>query len=728
MFRTAEFPGYRQLDQMDCGPTCLKIIAEFFGKEFNLDYLREISFLQKGGVSLAGLSRAFDIIGIESIGIKADFRELVMDVPLPVIAHWEGNHFLVVYKTNPKYIFVSDPAIGRIKYSHSEFLEKWGETGIPQGVLLLVEPLEKFYQNEVLEKQVRNGIGFLYDYLIPHKKYLNQVLLGLFIATIIQLILPFLTQSLVDYGINYDNIGFIHLIVVAQLFLFLTRSAVQVIRDWILLYISTRVNIAMISDFLDKLLRLPITYFESKTTGDFMQRIYDHQRIDEFLGGRALTMPFDVFNILVFGIVLSFFDTTITMIFFFGTSLFLGWSLLFMKKKEFLDHLLFDLNRKEQSLFLQIISAVQEIKLNSSEHRRKTEWKNNQLKLFGLQSRILKVDQSQINGGRFINELTNIVIVFWSAKLVIAGDISLGTMLAIQFIIGNLSLPISNTIDFLVGYQRANLSLDRLSEIHNQKSEEHIWMDSLPIQPGAIYIKNLSFCYGELTSVSALRNITVSIPLGKTTAIVGPSGSGKTTLLKLLLMLYNPGTGNIKIGNKSLKDLNPDTWRKMCGIVMQDGILFNDTIERNITESKSYLPTNKKMLNKAIEMVNLTNLIEKLPFGHQTRIGEQGQLLSGGEKQRLLIARAIYKDPDYLFFDEATSSLDAENEKVITENLIALYKNKTVVVIAHRLSTVKNADQILVMNEGEIVEMGNHFDLVALNGIYHNLIKNQLKT
>ncbi len=728
MFRTAEFPGYRQLDQMDCGPTCLKIIAEFFGKDFHLDYLREISFLQKGGVSLSGLSLALEKIGIESLGIKANLEELVMDVPLPAIAHWEGNHFLVVYKTNPRFIFVSDPAIGRVKYSHSDFLEKWGETDNSQGILLLVEPTEKFFQSESYEQQIKSGIGFLFDYLLPHKKYLNQVLLGLFIATIVQLMLPFLTQSLVDYGINYENIGFIHLIVIAQLFLFLTRSSAQVIRDWILLYISTRVNIAMISDFLDKLLRLPITYFESKTTGDFMQRIYDHQRIDEFLSGRALTMPFDIFNILVFGIVLSFFDTTITMIFFLGTSLFLGWSLLFMRNKELLDHQLFDLNRKEQSLFLQIILAVQEIKLNSSEHRRKTEWKNNQFKLFGLQSSILKVDQAQINGGRFINELTNIIIVFWSAKAVITGEITLGTMLAIQFIIGNLSLPISNTIDFLVGYQRATLSLNRLSEIHNQKSEEHLWMDSIPIQPADIYIKNLSFGYGELTSDPTLQNITVSIPLGKTTAIVGSSGSGKTTLLKLLSKLYNPGTGSIKIGNENLKDLNPDTWRKMCGIVMQDGILFNDTIERNITESKSHLPTNKKLLNKAIEMVNLTNLIEKLPFGIQTRIGEQGQLLSGGEKQRLLIARAIYKDPGYLFFDEATSSLDAENEKVITENLVAFYKNKTVVIIAHRLSTVKNADQILVMNEGKIVETGNHLDLISKNGIYHNLIRNQLKT
>lgn len=727
MFRTAGFPGYRQLDQMDCGPTCLKIITEFFGKDFHLDYLREISLLQKGGVSLAGLSHALENIGIESIGIKAELKELVNDVPLPAIAHWEGNHFLVVYKVSRKFIFVSDPAIGKVKYTHSEFVVKWGEES-PQGVLLLVQPTEEFFQKESPEQQIKGSFGFLLDYLRPHQKYLNQVLLGLFIATIVQLLLPFLTQSLVDYGINYENIGFIHLIIVAQTFLFLTRSASEVVRDRLLLYLSTHVNIAMISDFLDKLLRLPIPYFESKTTGDFMQRIYDHQRVDEFLAGRALTIPFDILNILVFGAVLSFFDTTITFIFIIGTSLFFGWTLLFMKKKELLDHQLFDLNRKEQSLFLQIILAVTEIKLNSSEHRRKTEWKNNQHELFGLQSKILKVHQAQMNGGRFISEFTNILVIFWSAKAVISGEISLGTMLAIQFIIGNLALPISNTMDFLVGYQRATLSLNRLSEVHNQKSENYFQRNSSSIQPADIHIKNLCFGYTGSTSESILKNITASIPKGRTTAIVGPSGSGKTTFLKLLLRLYDPMKGSIKIGQDDLENINPDSWRKLCGIVMQDGILFNDTFERNITESKSHLPTDKNLLKNAIEMANLTSLIDKLPLGFQTRIGEQGQLLSGGEKQRLLIARTIYKDPSYLFFDEATSSLDAENEKAITENLTSFFENKTVIVIAHRLSTVKNADQILVMNEGEIVEKGNHRDLVLKDGIYHNLIKSQLKT
>lgn len=728
MFGAVKFPGYRQLDQMDCGPTCLKMITEYFGRDFHLDYLREISFLQKGGASMSGLSRALASLGIESVGIKAHIDELVREVPLPAIAHWEGNHFLVVYKANRKFIFVSDPAFGKLKYTHKGFMEKWGVEDDSTGVLLLVEPIEKFFQEEDPDKEVevKKGIGFLWEYLQPYKKFLNQVLLGLFLATLVQLMLPFLTQSLVDYGINYENVSFIYLIVIAQLFLFLSRSASTVIRDWILLFISTRVHIEMISDFLDKLLKLPVKYFDSKTTGDFMQRIYDHQRIDEFLCGRGLTIPFDLLSILVFGLVLGFFNVTITFIFLVGTTLFLLWSLMFMKKKELLDHKFFDLSRKEQSLFLQIILAVTEIKLNSSEHRRKGEWKDNQNKLFGLQSQILKVDQAQMNGGKFINELTNIFIVFWSAKAVISGEITLGTMLAIQFIIANLTLPVSNTISFLVGYQRASLSLNRLAEVHNLKPENQFHPSASCIKPADIVVNNLSFCYGGSLGAPILNNINFFIPEGKTTAIVGPSGSGKTTLFKLLLKLYDPNEGSIIVDSQELRDVNPKSWRKMCGVVMQDGVVFNDTIERNITESRSHLPTNLELMRKSIKISNLSSFIANLPLGLQTKLGEQGQLLSGGEKQRLLIARAIYKDPSYLFFDEATSSLDAENEKIISENLNSFCTGKTVIIIAHRLSTVKQADQILVMKNGSIVETGIHENLVRQEGIYHNLIKNQL--
>lgn len=725
MFRTVEFPGYKQLDQMDCGPTCLKMITDFFGKDYHLDYLRQISFLQKGGASFAGLSKALEELGVDSVGLQAHLGELINEVPLPAIAHWNSNHFVVVYKTNRKYIFVSDPAIGKVKYTHEEFRENWAGSS-PKGILLLLEPTEYFLEQKPAEGTKKSNLRFLLDYLTPYKKYLNQVLVGLFLATVIQLILPFLTQSLVDYGINFQNIGFIHLIVIAQLFLFLSRSATEIIRDWLLLYVSNRVNIEMISNYLDKLLKLPMSYFDSKTTGDFMQRFNDHHRIDEFLSGRALTIPFDILYILSFAVVLYLFEPSITLIFLVGTSMFFAWSLLFLKNKEVLDHQLFELNRKDQSLFLQILLAITEIKLNNSEARRKQEWKKNQFSLFSLHSRILKVDQAQIKGGRFINELTNIIIVFWSAKAVISGEITLGTMLAIHFVIGSLALPISNTIDFLVEYQRAMLSLQRLSEVHSQLPENIVERRNPDIMPGEIHIHKVSFRYGESSSPWILKDLEVVIPQGKTTAIVGASGSGKTTLLKLLSMVYNPTEGMILVGKENLKEVNTNSWRKMCGVVLQDGVLFNDTIERNITESNSNFPTDFELLKKAVKVANLEEMVEKLPLRFDTKIGEQGHLLSGGEKQRLLIARAIYKDPFYLFFDEATSSLDSENEKVITENLYSFYKNRTVVVIAHRLSTVRHADQILVMNEGEIVEIGNHEELINLKGFYHNLIKNQL--
>jgi len=724
MFGANDFPVYRQLDQMDCGPTCIKMITDFYGGNYNLDFLRELSCLQKGGVSLAGLSDALKRIGIDSVGIRATVQELLHEVPLPAIAHWSHNHFLVVYRTDKRNVFVSDPALGRMKYSHIEFLNSWVEDN-NEGVLLLVEPNQNFSQHALKENKVQ-GLGFLIDYLQPYKKYIYQVFLGLFIASVVQLILPFLTQSIVDYGINYENIDFISLIVIAQLFLFLVRSGSEIIRDWILLHIGTKVIIAMISDYLDKILKLPIAFFDSKTTGDFMQRIYDHQRIEEFLSGRSLTILFDLLTIFIFAVILGIFDTSIFMIFITGTFLFMGWSLLFMKKKEVLDHQLFDLNRKDQSLFLQIILSVLEIKLNNSEERRKSEWRNNQFQLFGLQSTILRVDQAQINGGKFINEFTSILIIFWSAKAVITGDISLGTMLAIQFIVGSLYVPISNTMNFLVGYQRARLSLDRLSEIHNQEPEVKNAYSNFYLESGDIVFKNVSFKFNSISSRSILQNISITIAQGKVTAIVGPSGSGKTTLLKLLLKLYNPVEGIISIGDQNLENINAGNWRQVCGAVLQDGILFNDTIERNITESKSQDPVNQQEIEKAVKLANLSNLIDELPFKYQTKIGEQGQLLSGGEKQRVLIARAIYKNPDYLFFDEATSSLDAENEKVITENLNRFYKNKTVVVIAHRLSTVKNADHILVMNKGKIVEEGNHMELLLKQGVYYQLIHNQL--
>ncbi|MCM4168393.1 Toxin RTX-I translocation ATP-binding protein [Arenibacter antarcticus] len=724
MFAFTTFPNYRQLDQMDCGPTCLKIIAKHYGRELRLDYLRRISSLENEGVSMSGLSDAMVTIGLDAIGIRTNLKELVNDVPLPAVAHWENNHFLVVYKTTKKSIYVSDPAIGLARYGYTEFMEKWASKN-GKGILLLAEPTHIF--KEFNDENVSySGIAFLKRYLLPFKDYIGQLFLGIFLASIIQLLLPFLTQSLVDYGIDYGNLNFIHLIVIAQIFLFLTILASEIIRDWLLLHMSTQINISMVSDFLDKILLLPIAYFDSKSTGDFMQRIYDHHRIDEFLGGRSLSIIFDLFSILVFAVVLGYFDIEILVIFLIGTSLFMGWTLLYLKRKALLDHQLFNLNRREQSLLLQMITAVREIRLNGSERRRKLEWKKLQIRLYSLKIKILRADQVQLKGGSLFNEMTNILIIFWSAKAVVYGEITLGAMLAIQFIVGSLSIPIANTLDFIVGLQRATLSLKRLSEIHSQELDIMSHGDTSALELGDIIITGLDFRYGERTAQKVLHNIHATIPKNRVTAIVGPSGSGKTTLLKILLKIYQPNNGNILIGKENLKYVSPKIWIAHCGAVLQDSMLFNDTLERNITESNSNRPTNRKLLREAVQMANLTELVENLPLGYNTRIGHWGNTLSGGEKQRMLIARAIYNNPDYLFFDEATSALDAKSEMMITKNLKSFYSGKTVILVAHRLSTVRNADQILVMDKGRIVEQGHHHELLKRKGRYYDLISNQL--
>lgn len=727
MFGRMTFPNYRQLDQMDCGPTCVKIIAKHYGREHDLEYLRQISGVGKDGVSLAGISGAMESIGIEAIGIRADMRELINDVPLPAIAHWDNNHFLVVYRTTKNTIYVSDPAVELIKYRHTEFLNKWDVGNNGKGILLLVGPKLEFSNDQGIgPSEPDSGSGFLYRYLLPYKDYIGLIFLGLLLASIVQLLLPFLTQSLVDYGIDHQNIGFINLIIIAQIFLLLTRMASEVIRDWLLLHMSTQINIVMVSDFLDRLLLLPLAYYDSRSTGDLMQRINDHHRIDEFLGGRSLTIAFDLFSILAFAMVLGYFNVDILLIFLLGTALFMGWTLLFLKRKAILDHKLFNQNRREQSLLIQLLTAVREIRLNGSEKRRKQEWKEVQGKMYRLKIRFLKLDQIQFKGGSFLHEMTNICIVLWSAKAVINGEITLGAMLAIQFIIGSLYVPISNTLEFISGLQRAALSLKRLSEVHSQTLEAMPLVGNDRIVPGDITITDLDFGYGESKGKKVLDKISITIPKGKVTAIVGHSGSGKTTLLKILLKLYEPSIGNIKIGTENLKFINTKKWRERCGSVLQDGILFNDTLERNITESRADRPTDHRQLMEAVAMANLTGLLEDLPLGLNTRIGAQGGILSGGEKQRLLIARAIYQDPDYLFFDEATSALDAENEKTIVENLRSFYMDRTVIVVAHRLSTVRHADQILVMGEGKIVEVGTHNELVDRKGIYYDLILNQM--
>lgn len=726
-----KFPFYKQLDRMDCGPTCLKIIAKYYRRIIQLNDLREYTFITREGVSLIDIADAAESIGFQAAPVNISFKRLLEEAPLPCIAHWRQNHFIVVYKITKKHIYVSDPAHGLIKYSISEFIDGWmgkNSSKLAEGYVLLLEPTPKFYHNEEYNDNKEYGFKFLLWYFKPYKKHILQLFIGLFAGSLLQLIFPFLTQSVVDYGINYQNLNFIVLILIAQLTLFISQTAVNLIRGWILLHMTSRINISLISDFLIKLMKLPISFFDSKNTGDIIQRIYDHNRIQSFLSSTTLGTLFSIFNVLIFGSVLAYYSLSIFIIFFIGSILYVGWTILFMKKRKELDYKRFDQAANNQNSIFQLISGMQEIKLNGSERRRRWEWENIQVKLFKVSIKGLALSQTQNTGSNFINEAKNIIITFFAAKSVITGDLTLGMMLAVQYIIGQLNGPINSFISFIQAGQDAKISLERLAEIH-VKDEEDASDHGVNeiVTTGDIQITNLNFRYGGQSSPLILQNINCFIPEEKVTAIVGTSGSGKTTLIKLLLKFYEIESGRIDVNNISLDKLSAKLWRKSCGSVMQDGFLFGDTIARNITESDSDMSIDKQRLENAVKISLLEDFIEGLPAGYNTKIGSIGTNISGGQRQRIFIARAVYKNPKYLFFDEATSALDANNEKLIMENLGEFYRGKTVVIVAHRLSTVKNADQILVLDKGQIIEQGNHTALVNKKGAYFSLIKNQLE-
>ncbi|WP_127139049.1 peptidase domain-containing ABC transporter [Flagellimonas oceanensis] len=730
MFRRKSFPFYKQLDQMDCGPTCLRMISKYYGRLYPANFLRQKSNITRDGVSMAGIAEAAEKIGFHTLAVALDFETLKNEVPLPCIAYWRQRHFVVIYKITKNKVFIADPGHGFLEYSKVDFLKGWigkNADDDSEGYLLLIEPTPKFYEFGEDEK-TNYGFRFLTKYFIPYRKYLFQLFLGLFAGSILQLIFPFLTQSIVDYGINYENINFIYLILIAQLILFISQTTVEVVRSWILLHVTSRINISLISDFLIKLMRLPIAFFDSKNTGDILQRIYDHERIQDFFSSTTLNTLFSAFNVIIFGLVLAYYDLTIFLLFFIGSLIYIGWTLMFLKKRARLDYKRFDQAADNQSNIVQLISGMQEIKLNGSERRRRWEWEGIQVKLFNISVKSLSLTQTQNVGGQFFNELKNILITFISAKSVINGDLTLGMMLSVQYIIGQLNLPINNFITFIQSGQDAKISLERLAEIHQKKEEEIVGEKSVEelSENKTIYIDKLVFRYGGNSAKKVLDNVTLQIPEGKVTAIVGTSGSGKTTLIKLLLKFYDPEEGKIRVGENNLSQINTMFWRRNCGSVMQDGFIFNDTIARNITESDPEGIMEKERLHQAVKVANISDFIEELPLGYNTKIGSSGANISGGQKQRILIARAVYKNPNYIFFDEATSSLDSNNEKDIMQNLEEFYKGKTVVVVAHRLSTVKNADQIIVLERGKVIERGDHFTLTAKKGVYYSLVKNQL--
>ncbi|MEM9919551.1 MAG: peptidase domain-containing ABC transporter [Bacteroidota bacterium] len=725
------FPFYRQLDQMDCGPTCMRMIAEHYGKVYSLQQMRDLCHVDREGVSFEGMSYAAEAIGMRTLAVKLPYEAEdeesagLMDVPVPCIVHWKQRHFIVVYKINEKHVWVADPAKSRLKLTRKEFEKHWVSDG-NMGLALLMEPMPEFYQEEGEEPIKKTGFGFLRHYFKPFRKLIVQLFVGLIVVSLIQLVFPFLTQAIVDVGIENQDIDFIYLILVAQLMIFLGQISIRFIQSWILLQVGTRVNVSLIADFLIKLMRLPIGFFDTKMIGDLLQRITDHDRIERFLTNSTLLTLFSFFNLVVFSIVLLIYDVTIFSIFLFASILYILWILIFLRKRKQVDYQNFEQLSENRSALIELIQGMQEIKLQNSERKRRAQWTGIQARLFRVRMRALSISQSQDIGAGFINQLKDILISFIAAKAVIDGQLTLGMMLAVQYIIGQMNGPLQQMVEFIRSAQDAKISLERLGEIHNQEEEyadDDQEVDIIP-EGESIFIENVSFRYNALSD-DVLKDINLEIPRGKVTAIVGTSGSGKTTLVKLLLGFYKPQQGNIRIGGVHLWNIRKKLWRSICGAVMQDGYIFSDTIANNISESDD-LVDRVRLLN-AVQLANIQPFIESLPLGYNTMVGARGNGVSQGQRQRLLIARAVYKDPDYLFFDEATNALDAENEKVIMNNLEEFYKGRTVIVVAHRLSTVRNADQIIVLERGRLIEKGTHEELVKEKGAYFNLVKNQLE-
>jgi len=730
-----KFPHYIQPDAMDCGPTCLRMIAKHYGCNYSLQTLREKSFITREGVSILGISDAAESIGMHTIAVKVNFEQLANDANLPCILHWNQNHFVVCYDIKKKKgsnyaIKIADPAGAKYTMSKSEFLKCWISTkhqGEDVGTALLLSPTPDFYNREEEPEQQERSLKYFLRYVFPYKSQIFQLLTGLLIGSIFIFILPFLTQAIVDQGIGNHNLNFITLILIAQLILTVTQTAISFLQSWITLHINTRISISLISDFLTKLMKLPLHFFDSKNIGDIMQRIKDHDRIKDFMTGTSLTTLFSFFNFFIFALILAYYNLTILLVFVTGNALYILWVVSFMRYRKRLDYKLFTQSSSDQSNLVQLITGMQEIKLNNCEKQQRWKWERIQAKLFKINIKRTALGQSQQVGSVFFSQTTFLFISYLSAKAVVEGNITLGMMMSVSYIVGQLSAPISQVINFMQSFQDAKISLERLNEIHNKEDEEQTIGNKTNTLPDnrSIRMEQVWFSYDGAERDYVLEDVNFTIPQNKITAIVGASGSGKTTIIKLLLGFYVPLKGLIKIDSTNLLDVNSHVWRQKIGAVMQDGFIFSDTIANNIAVGEDDI--DKARLLYAVETANIRTFIEELPLKYNTKIGMEGKGVSQGQRQRLLIARAVYKNPDYLFFDEATNALDANNELIIMERLNEFYKGKTVVVVAHRLSTVQHADNIIVLDKGKIVEEGTHKELVTRMGIYYTLVKNQLE-
>lgn len=718
----------RQFDKMDCGPACIRMVASHYGKDYPLSYLRSLSHLTREGVSVAGIRDALEKIGADSASFEMTMEQLRTKCPLPAILHWEQNHFVVLYdvkqhKLTKKWTyFVANPAYGKHGFSESSFEKYWlnGDTGI----VIAVEPQEEFYDKKPV-KEKHSLTRFARKYVWPFRWELSQSALSMLFGMLLALVTPFLTQAMVDDGINMRNMGLILNILFAQLSLFIGTFIMGLISSHVSLYMSTRININILSDYLGKLLKLPMTFFDTKSVGDYQQRLGDHGRLQNFITYSTLQTLFSIVSAPFYLAIIGWYSMVILSVYLLLTGLSTVWMIYFFRRRKALDYEQFKVNSENQNKQYELMSGITDIKLNGYDDYKMEEWRTLQERSYQMNVKMLKLGQIQETGFTLIGQLRNIFITCWIAAEVVNGHLTLGMMMSISAIIGLVNGPLSQLIGFLQQFQDAKISLERSEEVHLCANEDSIAQVDIPIDtPQDIEVNNLTFSYTGSIGQPALKNVSFTIPAGKKTAIVGESGSGKTTLMKLLLKFYEPTKGEIKLGGKNLKNFSAKSIRRASGIVMQDNFIFSDTIKRNIILGEQ---ENNEQLKRALTTACLNEFIKKQPLGVNTKIGAEGIGVSGGEKQRIMIARAAYKRPAYLMLDEATSSLDAENEKNITQNLENDFKERTQIVIAHRLSTVKNADRIIVLRNGEVVEEGNHAELIAQHGYYYQLIHNQLE-
>ena len=729
-----KYPFFGQLDASDCGPACLKMVTKFFGKEVSISTIRRTTFLQRQGTSMLGLSQSAESLGLKTLGVKINLELLRTEAPLPTILFWNQNHYVVLYKVKKTRYYIGDPAQGMTWVSEAELKRSWiTDQTNGEGIALFLEPGTHFQEmlDEDLEAEKKTSLWSLSTYLYKYKKYFGYLLLGMLLGSLLELLIPFLGKTMIDQGVQNLDLSIVNLILASQLFIFFVGTIIQTLRSWLLLHISSRINVTILSEFIFKLLNLPLSFFDTRMKGDILQRTNDHVRIQSFLTSSTLATVFSFLNILVFSIALAFYSIQIFGVFMAGSLLSVLWVLFFLERRRFLDNASFRYNAKSQNILFELVDGIHELKLTNAELPYRWKWENVQAKAFKLGLRSLNVEQWQSIGNNVLNELKNLLVSYLAARLVIEGEITLGMMLTISYMMGSLNGPISQVIGFFRAAQDANISLRRLQEVNALKNEDDgLFMDApakdlrVMVGAGNITIQQASFSYGGPGSPKVFEGLNLDLLGGKVNAIVGTSGSGKTTLLKLLLKFYALEEGEIRINGIDLNSLRSSSWRGMCGVVMQDGYVFGDTIAHNIALGEEEV--NYTKLIHAAQVANIHEFIAGLPLGYNTKIGSEGMGISMGQKQRILIARAVYKDPDFIFFDEATSSLDANNEHEIMHKLGAFFEGKTVVVVAHRLSTVRNADQIIVLEYGKVAEIGTHQDLLKKEGMYYRLINKQL--